>query len=95
MLISIDEINKSLSKFGWDYFDSKINKQFKFDTYMDGINFINCIANIAERKNHHPDINIGWCEVNISISSHDMGGVTTNCVNLAMEIDSEFLKNKG
>ena len=95
MLISKDEINKSVLKYGWSYSNSKINKQYKFDTYMDGITFINHIAEIAERKNHHPDINVGWCEVNISISSHDLGGVTTNCINLAMEIDSQYLKNKG
>ena len=95
MLISKDEIDKSVLKYGWSYSNSKIYKQFKFDSYMDGINFINQIAEIAERKNHHPDINVGWCEINISISSHDMGGVTTNCVNLAMDIDAQYLKDKG
>ena len=54
---------------------------------MDGIEFVLKIAKLAERNNHHPDIAIGWCQVDISISSHDMGGVTTNCVNLATDID--------
>ncbi len=45
------------------------------------------IAKIAEQRNHHPDINIGWCKVGISITSHDLGGVTTKCVNLATSID--------
>ena len=87
MLISPDEINKSLSNKGWEYADRKISKAFNFDTYMEGIEFVNKMAKLAEVNNHHPDIAIGWCRVVVSISSHDLGGVTTKCVNLATGID--------
>ena len=87
MLISPDEINKSLNNKGWNYIDKKISKKFKFDSYMEGIEFINKMAELAETNNHHPDITIGWCRVDVSISSHEMGGVTTKCVNLATGID--------
>ena len=87
MLISPDEINKSLANKGWEYKDKNIIKSFSFDTYMDGIEFINKIATLAETNNHHPDITVGWCKVDISIASHDLGGVTTKCVNLATGID--------
>ena len=88
MLISPDEINKSLASHGWDYAHKKISKSFSFDAYMDGIEFVQKIAVLAEAQNHHPDITIGWCKVNISISSHDLGGVSTKCVNLALGIDN-------
>ena len=87
MLISPDEINKSLSNKGWVYADKKISKSFNFEKYMEGIEFVNKMAELAERNNHHPDITIGWCKVNVNITSHNMGGVTTNCVNLATGID--------
>ena len=87
MLISPDEINKSLSNKGWEYADKKISKSFIFDSYIEGIGFVNKVAELAEQNNHHPDITISWCRVDISISSHDMGGVTTKCVNLAIGID--------
>ena len=90
MLISPDEINKSLSSKGWEYVDKKILKSFTFNTYMDGIDFVQKIAELSERNNHHPDISIGWCLVAITITSHDMGGVTTKCVNLATGIDHIF-----
>ena len=61
---------------------------FEFQSYLDGVEFINKIAPIAERLNHHPDINIGYCKVEVAISSHDLGGVTTKCINLATSIDS-------
>ena len=87
MLISIDEINKSISRKGWSYESKSINKTFKFDSYIDGVKFVNKIAEIAELKNHHPDISIGWCKVKVTITSHDLGGVSTKCVNLALDID--------
>ena len=87
MLISPDEINKSLLNKGWVYKDKKISKSFNFDQYMDGIKFVNKVASLSETNNHHPDIQIGWCRVDVAISSHDMGGVTTKCVNLALGID--------
>ena len=90
MLIPPDEINKSLSSKGWEYVDKKIFKSYKFDTYMDGIDFVQKIAELSERNNHHPDISIEWCLVAITITSHDMGGVTTKCVNLATGIDHIF-----
>ena len=90
MLISPDEISKSLSSRNWKYSDKKIIKSYTFGTYMEGIDFIKKVAELAERNNHHPDINIGWCKVDVSITSHEMGGVTTNCVNLATGIDHIF-----
>ena len=92
MLISPDEINKSLASHGWDYANKKISKSFSFDAYMEGIEFVQKLAVLAETQNHHPDINIGWCKVDISITSHDLGGVSTKCVNLALGIDSIFEK---
>lgn len=87
MLISPEEINKSLSSKNWKYLDKKIRKTYKFTTYMEGIEFVKNIAMLAEKNNHHPDINIGWCTVGISITSHELGGVSTKCINLAIGID--------
>tara|TARA_B110000014_G_C20023599_1_gene531186 strand:+ start:786 stop:1055 length:270 start_codon:yes stop_codon:yes gene_type:complete len=88
MLLHPDEVKKSISTYGWDLSDNKIFKVFEFKAYLDGVEFINKIAPIAERLNHHPDINLSYCKVEISIHSHDLGGVTTKCINLATSIDS-------
>ena len=88
MLLHPDEISKSISNYGWNFQDNKINKVFTFEKYLDGVNFINEIAPLAERLNHHPDIKLGYCKVEIDITSHDMGGVTTKCINLATSIES-------
>ena len=72
---------------GWEFKNNAIHKIFTFESYLNSIAFINRLAEIAEENNHHPDMTIGWCKVDVTISSHDMGGVTTKCVNLATGID--------
>ena len=87
MVLNEKQIKKLIKNDDWNFNNESIDKNFKFTSYMDGIKFVNKIAELAEQKNHHPDILIGWCNVNVSITSHDMGGVTNQCVELANEID--------
>ena len=87
MLISPEEIKKSLSSYGWNYNNNKISKSFSFESYKNGIEFVNKVADLSDAKNHHPEILIEWCKVTIEIASHEFGGVTTKCVNLAMDIE--------
>jgi len=54
---------------------------------MAGIRFVNDIAAIAERLEHHPDIHIRWTEVTLQIQSHDEGGITERDFRLAVEIE--------
>ena len=44
----------------WNEIDKTISKTFEFNSYLDGIDFVNEIANLAEQENHHPDIIIGY-----------------------------------
>lgn len=92
MLLARDEIQKSIANYGWSYKNKTIHKSFQFDNYMDGITFVNKIAELAERLNHHPDLTIGWCRVEVTITSHDLGGVSTKCINLATGVE-DFQKN--
>ena len=60
MILEISKINKNLSELkGWIFKNNMITKEYTFDKYMDGIQFINDLAIIAETSNHHPDINLG------------------------------------
>ena len=49
--------------------------------------FVNSLARIAEEKNHHPDLNVGWCRVEVIFTSHDQGGVTSDCISMAKTVD--------
>lgn len=93
-VLSIDQINKSLKKINqWKFNDNMISRSFKFPSYMSGINFVDSLALISEKENHHPDILVGWCEVNVAFTSHDLGGVTEKCVKMA-ELTSNLFEEK-
>ena len=91
MLISRDEIQKSISKKGWNYDDKKLKKSYEFKNFSESIKFVNEIANKANSLNHHPEISINFNKVEIKIGSIELNGVTTKCVNLAIQIDSLYV----
>jgi len=71
----------------WKYENKAISKTFKFSSYLSGINFVNKIAFLAEKMDHHPDIKIGWCKVDILLTTHDSGDVTKKDIELASLCD--------
>jgi len=71
----------------WEYIDNSIQKTYVFTSYMDSIEFINRLAEKAEATNHHPDIIVGWRKVKLSFTSHDKGGVTSSCIEMAIQAD--------
>jgi 4a-hydroxytetrahydrobiopterin dehydratase len=88
MILDISDINKRLSKLkGWTFKNGLISKEYSFDKYMDGIQFVNAVATKAEELNHHPDIILGYCKVTVSLTSHDEGGVTEKCILLAKNLE--------
>ena len=87
-LLNNEQINDELNNMdGWEYKDNKIYKSYHFDSYMDGIFFVNILAKKAEELNHHPDLIIGWREVSVSFTSHDKGGVTSACLKMAKTVE--------
>jgi len=88
-LLNHEQIQKNLKILeGWELKNSKIIKKIKFKSYMNSIGFINKIAVKSEELNHHPDMIVGWCEIKISFTSHDKGGVTYTCIKMAEFVDS-------
>ena len=73
---------------GWEFVNNTIQKTFTFQTYMESIAFINRLAEIAEAANHHPDMVVGWCRINVAFTSHDQGGVTAACIDMANKAES-------
>jgi len=49
--------------------------------------FVNQVALLAEKANHHPDIDIRWNKVKLTLSTHSAGGVTENDIELAKAIE--------
>ncbi len=88
-LIHEDELEALLKKLPeWDVEDKTIVRIMEFDDYMEGIDFVNAVAEIAEEAGHHPDIDIRWCTITIRLTSHDVGGLTELDLELARKIDT-------
>ena len=89
-LLSKKEVKTLLSDHsGWTYNGNRIKREVLFDHYMDSIEFVNSLAIKAENLDHHPNLSIGYCNIIVELTSHDLGGVTVDCLELVKYI--EFL----
>ncbi len=83
------EIQRALGGLsGWTRRGDALGKTFTFPKFADGIAFVDRVAVAADRMNHHPDIDIRYTKIAISLSTHDAGGITDNDITLAREIDT-------
>ena len=83
-----DEIAEELKRLhGWRARGAFITKAYDFEQFTDGIRFVNMVADIAEKLEHHPDINVRYTRVGLSIQTHSAGGVTKWDFQLARAID--------
>ncbi len=88
-VLSDGEIEERLGRLedGWQRDGTAIRRQFKFDDFRGSIDFVNRITPVAEEMNHHPDLEISWNTVTVSLSTHSQGGLTESDFELAGEID--------
>ena len=80
----IAEALKSMPE--WDRQGDQITRVFTFDTFMEGIEFVDQVAEAAEDMDHHPDIDIRYTNIRIALSSHDVGGISDRDFRLAGHI---------
>lgn len=72
---------------GWGDSKQKLTKKFEFEDFNDAMKFVNKVAKIAERQNHHPHIDIRYDKVIISITDHEKGKVSDKCVKFVKEVN--------
>ena len=87
-LLEIEEIEAELPE-GWARDGDEIVRGYGFDEYLDGVSFATRVAQVAEEEWHHPTIEIRYGEVEIRLTSHEEGGITTEDVRLARLFDDE------
>jgi 4a-hydroxytetrahydrobiopterin dehydratase len=87
-LLSQQEIEQSLTGSDWSREGDAIVREWKVADFAAAIAFVNRVAEVAERANHHPDILLhGWNKVRLELSTHSAGGLTGADFALAAEID--------
>lgn len=78
---------------GWKRRSNRISKSFHFNSFRDTIVFVNRVATLADTHDHHPNIDIRYDNVTITLSTHDAGGITEKDLALAEQIDFSTSSN--
>lgn len=89
--LSTVEIKEMLHQLdGWDLFDGLIEKTYNFKNYYEVMAFVNTVAWISHREDHHPDITLGYNKCRVEYTTHSAGGLSENDFICAAKIDVLF-----
>ena len=75
----------------WKKKGNTITRIFQFKDFPAAIKFVNAIAKLAEKAWHHPDIDIRWNKVTLTLTTHDAGGLTEKDFKLAKQFDQKAI----
>jgi 4a-hydroxytetrahydrobiopterin dehydratase len=83
-LLSDEEVLSRLGALpGWKIEEQVLVKTFKFKDFRAALHFVNRVGDVAEEAGHHPDIDIRYNRVRLSLTTHDAGGLTGKDFDLA------------
>ena len=71
----------------WSVDGDTLRRSWSFVDFASALSFVNRVGALAEERNHHPDIELGWGRVAIALTTHDVGGLTGQDYDLAQAID--------
>lgn len=93
-LLSATQIQKELGTLpGWQSTGKAIYRTFMFDNFLDAIAFINQLVEPAETSGHHPDLNISYNRVVVTLTTHDVGGLTTKDTSMAHTVTQVYIES--
>ena len=73
---------------GWGLANGGIQKMFQFKNYYETMAFVNAVAWVAHREDHHPDLEVGYNKCTVRYSTHSVGGLSENDFICAAKVDS-------
>jgi 4a-hydroxytetrahydrobiopterin dehydratase len=75
---------------GWVLEDGKLVKLYPFTNYYQTMAFVNALAWISHREDHHPDLKVGYNQCRVEYSTHAIGGLSENDFICAAKADALF-----
>ncbi len=76
------------SRVDWCMDETSLHAQWKFKDFAQAMAFMNAVAEVAERMNHHPEWTNVYNRVNVRLTTHDAGGLTQLDFDLAQAMDA-------
>ena len=87
-LIDKNQLHSFIEKnTSWIASNESIQKEFKFNNFVEAFGFMSKVALLSEKMNHHPNWQNTYNKVKIELTTHDMSGITNNDIKLAEAID--------
>tara|TARA_B100000900_G_scaffold286611_1_gene245721 strand:- start:444 stop:734 length:291 start_codon:yes stop_codon:yes gene_type:complete len=87
-LLDNEEIKELASKLsGWKISNKNLERKFSFNNFIEAFSFMTQVALLCEKYNHHPNWDNVYSLVNIQLTTHDLGGVSSLDQILAYEIN--------
>ncbi len=83
-----NQLLQQLHEWSMDQKEQIIQRTFKFKNYYETMAFVNAVAWIANREDHHPDMEVGYNRCLIRYSTHSVGGLSENDFICAAKIDN-------
>ena len=91
--LSTEQIKTALATVpDWKKKGATIARTYPFKDFPAAIKFVNAVAELAEQAWHHPDIDIRWNRVTLTLTTHDAGGLTKKDFALAGKFDRRSLR---
>jgi 4a-hydroxytetrahydrobiopterin dehydratase len=88
-LLDDSEVEGRLAKLpGWERAGEAISKEFGRGDFVGSVEFVDRLVEPAEAMNHHPDLEISWATVKVTISTHSEGGITAADFELAAKVEA-------
>ena len=82
-----EQIEAALGELGdWGLEGDTLTRTFRFADFVHAVEFVEHLAEVAEERQHHPDIDIRYNKVTLRLSTHSAGGITMRDVDLAEAI---------
>jgi 4a-hydroxytetrahydrobiopterin dehydratase len=73
---------------GWEVRAGALRKKFEFKDYYHTMAFVNAVAWVAHREDHHPDLTVGYNKCEVAYSTHSVGGLSENDFICAAKVDA-------
>jgi 4a-hydroxytetrahydrobiopterin dehydratase len=75
---------------GWQRYDHIISKTYHFKNYYETIAFVNAVAWLSHREDHHPDLHVSYNKCQVEYSTHSIHGLSENDFICAAKVDALF-----
>ena len=86
-LLDESTIDAAIASGPWERQGDSLVRKVNRGDFAGSLAYVNQVGDLAEKRNHHPDIAISWATVTLTLSTHSAGGITQNDLDLARAID--------